>query len=265
MSTSIRSRREAQVVKFRPRVLLFEETPGEFNEIKIIFEEMKWIVSRVESIEECIQFFLSSSAHILLSKMNNKTAWMKLCEDLKYTGKLKEISFCCINSDRETYEFFKESDLNSLFYNGSSHTFSDLLKGIRNTRPELVRIAIADDLFVIRSQLKMAILLMRHSLVAEASNGVEATSSCTELRPDILTLDINMPMKNGIQTLIDVRKASPHTRIVMISGQGTESNVIEAAKNGIQHFISKPFTRELLISTIKEACFDVSYLSSLRL
>ncbi|MBZ0255400.1 hypothetical protein K8I31_05030, partial [bacterium] len=122
MTTSIRSRREAQVVKFRPRVLLFEETPGEFNEIKIIFEEMKWIVNCVQSIEECIQFFLASSSHVLMAKLNGKNQWLKVCEELKYTGKLKELTFCCINSDRETYDFFKESDLNSLFYNSSSHT-----------------------------------------------------------------------------------------------------------------------------------------------
>ncbi|MBI1387169.1 MAG: response regulator [bacterium] len=262
---SARSLREAQIIQLRPRILFWDAQPNLFSEVKFIFEEMNWVAGQAASVEECVQSFLSSAPHVLYTRVNELAEFQKLIEGLKYTGKWGGVSVVCINGGRDLFDFLKEKETHSMFFNSTNHNLSHVIRAIRTGRPDLVRIAIADDLFVIRSQLKMAILIMKYSLVAEASNGVEATNACMDIKPDVLTLDINMPMKNGLQTLSDVRQASPHTRIIMISGQGTETNVIESARQGIKHFVSKPFTRELLISTIRQASDDVDYLNSIRI
>ena len=80
----------------------------------------------------------------------------------------------------------------------------------------MFRIVLADDHEVVRAGLKGVIA--RHEgwiVCGEAANGKEAVAQVLELQPDIVVLDITMPIMSGIQAAITIRKAAPATRILI--------------------------------------------------
>jgi YesN/AraC family two-component response regulator len=59
-------------------------------------------------------------------------------------------------------------------------------------------------------------------VVGQAHNGEQAISVCAELEPDVLVLDVSMPVMDGLTALPQVRRVSPSTNVVMLSGLGTD-------------------------------------------
>jgi len=92
--------------------------------------------------------------------------------------------------------------------------------------------------------------------VSEASNGVEALASYTSDRPDVVLMDIIMPQKDGVDTILELRSTFPQVRIVAMSGGGA----VPAGKYlaitqslGVQGMLRKPFHAEELIKAIQSA------------
>ena len=82
----------------------------------------------------------------------------------------------------------------------------------------MFRIVLADDHEVVRAGLKGVIA--RHEdwvVCGEAANGQEAVAQVLELRPDIVVLDVTMPIMSGIQAAISIRKAAPATKILILT------------------------------------------------
>ena len=79
-------------------------------------------------------------------------------------------------------------------------------------------------------------------MLEEVADGTQAVLRHAKLRPDITFLDINMPGKNGIDTLREILCKSPDAFIVMVSAHSTFDNVQRAIKHGASGFIVKPFT-----------------------
>ena len=80
-----------------------------------------------------------------------------------------------------------------------------------------------------------------HEVVGEAGNGTEAIDRFQELKPDLTTLDITMPEKEGITALKEIIALDPGARVVMCSALGQESKVLESIKLGAKDFVMKPF------------------------
>jgi DNA-binding NarL/FixJ family response regulator len=82
----------------------------------------------------------------------------------------------------------------------------------------MIRIVVADDHEIMRAGLRGAISQQENwTVCAEAANGVEAVSKVVELKPDVVILDITMPVMSGLEAAIKIRQLSPSTRIIILS------------------------------------------------
>jgi len=87
--------------------------------------------------------------------------------------------------------------------------------------------------------------------VEEAENGNVAVEKFNEIHPDVITMDITMPEKDGIQATKEIVAVDPNARIVMVSALGQESMVKQAILSGASDFIVKPFQPDRVIEAIK--------------
>jgi len=115
----------------------------------------------------------------------------------------------------------------------------------------MARIMIVDDAAFMRMMIKENLKKTGFSDFVEAGNGEEAVSLFAKTRPDLVLLDITMPVKDGLTALQEIRERDPEARIVMCSAMGQESMVIEAVRLGALDFIVKPFKPERLVQTVK--------------
>jgi two-component system chemotaxis response regulator CheY len=114
------------------------------------------------------------------------------------------------------------------------------------------RVLIADDALFMREMIKEIIEKAGFEVVGEATNGNEVVEKFRELKPDITTMDIVMPLKSGIEALQEITKDCQDAKVVMISALGQDSLVIEALEAGARDFIVKPFKPDKVIEVMKK-------------
>jgi two-component system chemotaxis response regulator CheY len=117
----------------------------------------------------------------------------------------------------------------------------------------MARVLVVDDAAFMRKMVSDALSGGGHEIVGEAGNGDEAVQRYRELRPDVTTLDITMPEKDGISALKEIIAADPGAKVVMCSALGQESKVLESIKLGAKDFVVKPFQAERVLSAIDKA------------
>ena len=88
--------------------------------------------------------------------------------------------------------------------------------------------------------------------VAEAENGQVAVSKYDTLKPDVVLMDITMPVMDGISAVKEIRQRDPGAKIVMCSALGQQTMVLEALKAGAKDFIVKPFQPDKILATVKK-------------
>lgn len=115
-------------------------------------------------------------------------------------------------------------------------------------------VLVVDDDGMMREMLKLVLQSENYPVVGEASNGKNAIALCARLKPDLVLLDINMPVMDGLQALEEIRKASPATIVMMVSGEATMDRVSEAIKKGAAGFVVKPLNAASVLDRI-ENCF----------
>jgi len=110
-----------------------------------------------------------------------------------------------------------------------------------------MRILIADDAAFMRLKLKDTFQKAGYEVVGEAVNGNEAVQKYMELKPDLVTMDITMPIKNGIEAIQEIISIDKAAKIIAVSAMGQESMIREAVISGAKGFIVKPFKVDRLI------------------
>ncbi len=106
-------------------------------------------------------------------------------------------------------------------------------------------ILIVDDAAFMRNMIKDVFeSIPGFSVIGEASNGIEAVEKYKALQPDLVTMDIVMPLKSGIEAAREITSADREAKIIMCSALGQESLVMEAIEAGAKDFIVKPFKAE---------------------
>ena len=115
----------------------------------------------------------------------------------------------------------------------------------------MAKILIVDDAAFMRMMVKENLKKAGFSDFAEAANGEEAIAQYSSEKPDLVLLDITMPVKDGLTALQEIRELDPSAMVVMCSAMGQENMVIEAIKLGALDFIVKPFKPERLLQTVK--------------
>jgi two-component system chemotaxis response regulator CheY len=117
----------------------------------------------------------------------------------------------------------------------------------------MARVLVVDDAVFMRKMVSDALTKQGHEVIGEASNGAEAIVRYAELKPDITTLDITMPEKDGVEALRDIMSSDPAARVIMCSALGQESKVLEAIKAGAKDFVVKPFQPDRLGAAVEKA------------
>ncbi|MDH3212552.1 MAG: response regulator [Myxococcales bacterium] len=114
----------------------------------------------------------------------------------------------------------------------------------------MARVLVADDASFMRQMIREIVESDGHEVVAEASDGLEAFDEYKRVSPDIVTMDIVMPRRSGIDAVRSIIEMDPDARVVMCSALGQESLVTEALEAGARDFIVKPFKPDNVIATL---------------
>ena len=117
----------------------------------------------------------------------------------------------------------------------------------------MARILVVDDAAFMRKMVGDALTRGGHEVVGEAGNGLEAVARYQELKPEVTTLDITMPEKDGIAALREIIELDPSAKIIMCSALGQESKVLESIKLGAKDFVVKPFQADRVLEAIGKA------------
>jgi len=114
------------------------------------------------------------------------------------------------------------------------------------------RILIADDQSILRKALK-ALLEARvgWQVCGEAANGREAVQKSAELNPDLIILDLAMPVMNGLQAAREISSASPGVPILMYTNYALAPLALEARKYGVRQVVSKGDSMDELFSAVE--------------
>ncbi|MBU7592229.1 response regulator [Metabacillus halosaccharovorans] len=114
----------------------------------------------------------------------------------------------------------------------------------------MARILIVDDAKFMRMTLSNILKKANHVIVGEAENGIQAVELFKKEKPDLVTLDITMPEKNGIEALKEIKQQYLDAKIIMCSAMGQQKMVVEAIEAGAKDFIVKPFDENRVLEAI---------------
>ncbi|WP_459824452.1 chemotaxis protein CheY [Halorubrum luteum] len=114
------------------------------------------------------------------------------------------------------------------------------------------RVLIADDSEFMRNLLR-EILEGEFEIVGEAENGVEAVNMYEEHGPDLVMMDIVMPIRDGIEATTEITETDPSATVIMCTSVGQEEKMKAAIKAGAAGYITKPFQKPNVLDAIGSA------------
>ncbi len=129
---------------------------------------------------------------------------------------------------------------------------------------EKIRVLIADDHTIVRGGLRS---LLEHSddieVIAEAVDGVDAVMKSRTLNPDVILIDIEMPRKNGIEAIAEIKQFNPQARVLVLTSFTEDDKVFAAIKAGALGYLLKDSSITLLLSAVRDVARGESELDPL--
>ena len=113
-------------------------------------------------------------------------------------------------------------------------------------------ILICDDAAFMRMMIKDILTKNGYNIVGEAENGAKAVEKYSELKPDLVLMDITMPEMDGIEALKKIKASDPNASIIMCSAMGQQAMVIESIQSGAKDFIVKPFQVDRVLEAVQK-------------
>jgi len=124
---------------------------------------------------------------------------------------------------------------------------------VKQVKTSPIKILIADDIAETRENLRKLLSFDGDfSVIGEAANGLEAVTLAKRLKPDIVLMDINMPIMDGIEATRVITVEAPMSTVVILSVQGEQEYLREAMAAGARNYLVKPFSVDELINTISK-------------
>lgn len=117
----------------------------------------------------------------------------------------------------------------------------------------LPTVLVVDDSALIRKMLIKLLNENGYQVVGEATNGEEGVELYKELEPDIVTLDITMPVMDGVTALKKIKEYDPEAMVAMISAAGQKDKLMDALREGAELFFTKPFNAQEVISSLRSS------------
>jgi two-component system chemotaxis response regulator CheY len=115
------------------------------------------------------------------------------------------------------------------------------------------RILVVDDANFMRMIVKDTLTPKGFEICGEAVNGNEAVRKYEQLKPDLVTMDITMKEKDGLEAAREILNRDPNARIVMVTALGQEKMLLDCLSLGVRDFVVKPFDPERIVSAVQKA------------
>lgn len=115
----------------------------------------------------------------------------------------------------------------------------------------MAKILVVDDSKTSRKFLRTMLEADQHEVIGEAADGKEGILRYKELHPDIVTMDITMPVLDGIAALKEIIHYDPNAKVIMVTAAGQKEKIVEAVKLGAKDFLAKPFELDQIHSSIR--------------
>ena len=123
---------------------------------------------------------------------------------------------------------------------------------LKETSYQYTRIVLADDHPLMRNALKMWIEEQQDlKVVAEAINGKEAVDICTKLRPDLVIMDINMPVLNGLEATRQIVAKCPETEVLVVTVHSDNEHILGIMRAGASGYLTKDSSGEQIVHAIR--------------
>jgi two-component system chemotaxis response regulator CheY len=114
------------------------------------------------------------------------------------------------------------------------------------------KVLVIDDSPFVFKAVSKALEGTEWEVIGNALDGQLGVDKYVEERPDVITLDVTMPVMDGLETARKLFEINPNVKIVMLSAMGDETLLGEARQIGIRHFLTKPFRPEALQEKLAE-------------
>ncbi len=115
-----------------------------------------------------------------------------------------------------------------------------------------MKILLVEDSKTMRNIEKSVLAQLGHTDVEEACDGQDALQKLGSFTPDLLLVDWNMPNMDGLTFVKAFRQSNKSTPIIMVTTESEKARVVEAIKAGVNNYVVKPFTPDLLSQRILE-------------
>ncbi len=127
----------------------------------------------------------------------------------------------------------------------------------------MIKVLIADDHAMMRQGLKQILELESDLIVvAQASNGTEAVKLAREYKPDVILMDINMPLTNGLQAIQELKEEKNPARIIVLTIHEDREYLFKTLQMGVEGYVLKDAEPSVLIEAIRSVCRGQSYIQS---
>jgi two-component system, NarL family, response regulator LiaR len=124
-----------------------------------------------------------------------------------------------------------------------------------------IRVLIVDDHPLMREALCTAIEDEADLEIAgEASNGVEGVQQARVLKPDVIVMDLYMPLKDGVETITEIRAENPAARILVLTSSSEEGKLMAAVQAGALGYLLKDSSRTVLLQGIRDVAQGQAFL-----
>ncbi|MBC7835157.1 MAG: response regulator [Phycisphaerales bacterium] len=115
-----------------------------------------------------------------------------------------------------------------------------------------MKIMLIDDSKTMRNIQESVLAQLGHTAIEEACDGQDALSKIGAFQPDLILVDGNMPNMDGLSFVKAFRHGNKATPVIMVTTESEKSRVIDAIKAGVNNYVVKPFTPDLLSQRINE-------------
>jgi DNA-binding NarL/FixJ family response regulator len=130
---------------------------------------------------------------------------------------------------------------------------------MKSSESNVIRVAIADDHALFRAGVKTSLSSRKDvQMVAEAENGMQLLNLLKHINPDVVLLDIQMPIMDGLTTLPEIKKLYPEVKVIMLSMHNDHSVITRMMEIGANSYLTKDSDSEMIYQAIK-TCYEQEF------
>lgn len=133
------------------------------------------------------------------------------------------------------------------------------LSFMKNLDPHIIKVAIADDHTLFRTGVKTSLSSRKDiQMVAEAENGMQLLNLLRHIKPDVILLDIQMPIMDGLSTLPEIKKLYPEIKVIMLSMHNDHSMITRMMEIGANSYLTKESDSETIYQAVR-TCYEEEF------